>query len=150
MAEDCAVNGESNEMILIKDVPQVPLRRALFTMLTDGQDHNVYGDVPEDAVLPWITIGGMIFSPIGSKTTVIWQAKTNIEAYSDGTQKLELNEMLNDICTLVSYYGNSLEIEGYSVIDTEIETVETEQESTTGYHGTVTAVFKLQKARKTE
>ena len=135
-------------MILVKDVPQVPLRRALFSLLADGQDHNVYGDIPEDAVFPWITIGGMIFSLIGSKTTVIWQAKANLEAYSDGTQKLELNEMLNDICTLVSYYGNKLEIDGYSIIDTEIETVETEPETTTGYHGTVTVVFKLQKARK--
>lgn len=137
-------------MILIKDVPQISLRRALYSLLNEGQNHNVYGDVPEEATLPWITIGGMIFSPVGSKTTVIWQARANIEAYSDGTQKLELNEMLNDICTLVSYYGNSLEIEGYSIIDTEIETVETEQETTTGYHGTVTVIVKLQKARKTE
>ena len=137
-------------MILIKDVPQIPLRRALFSLLNDGQDHNVYGDIPEDAALPWITIGGMVFSLVSSKTTVIWQAKVSIEAYSDGIQQLELNEMLNDICTLVSFYGNSLEIEGYSIIDTEIETVETEQETTTGYHGTVTAIFKLQKARKTE
>lgn len=137
-------------MILIKDVPQISLRRALYSLLNEGQNHNVYGDVPEEATLPWITIGGMIFSPVGSKTTVIWQARVNIEAYSDGTQKLELNEMLNDICTLVSYYGNSLEIEGYSIIDTEIETVETEQETTTGYHGTVTVIVKLQKARKTE
>lgn len=135
-------------MILIKDVPQVPLRRALFSLLQEGQNKNIYGDVPEDATFPYIVIGSMIFSPIGSKTTVIWQAKVNIEAYSDGLQQLELNEMLNDICTLVSYYGNSLEIEGYSVVDTEIETVETEQETTTGYHGTVTVVFKLQKARK--
>lgn len=137
-------------MILIKDVPQVPLRRALFSLLQEGQNHNIYGDVPEDATFPYIVIGSMIFSPIGSKTTVIWQSKVSIEAYSDGIQQLELNEMLNDICTLVSFYGNSLEIEGYGIVDTEIETVETEQETTTGYHGTVTVVFKLQKVRKTE
>lgn len=137
-------------MILIKEVPLVPLRTALFSLLNNGQSHNVYGDVPEDAVLPWITIGSIIFSLIGSKTTVIWQAKVNIEAYSDGTQKRELNEMLNDICILLSYYGNNLGIEGYSIIDTEIETVETEQDTTTGNHGTVSAIFKLQKARKTE
>ena len=40
-----------------------------------------------------------------------------------------------------------MEIEGYHIIDTELELVETYPETTTGYHGTVTVIFKLQKGK---
>lgn len=134
-------------MILIKDIPQVPLRTALFKLLKDCQSHNVYGDVPESASLPYITLGAMAFRPVGNKTTVIWQATASIEVWSDGNQKREMNDILNDICVLLSYYGTGLEIEGYQVIDLDIDLVEAYPESTAGYHGTVTVIFKLQKRK---
>ena len=132
-------------MMMVKDIPQVALRMAIYDLLKHGQEHNVYGDVPEDGAFPYITIGAMNFRPIGNKTSVIWQATAAIEVWADGNQKREMNDILNDICVLLSYYGRSLEIGGYCVIDTELELVETYPESITGYHGTVTVQFKLQK-----
>ena len=134
-------------MILVKDIPQVPLRTAIFKLIKEGQGCAVYGDVPEDGTFPYITVGAMNFKPVGNKTSVIWQATASIEVWADGNQKQEMNGILNDICVLLSYYGNSLEIEGYVVVDSELELVETYPESTTGYHGTVTVVFKLQKGK---
>ena len=132
-------------MILVKDIPQVLLRTAIFKLLKDGQEHNVYGDVPEGGAFPYITLGAMNFRPVGNKTSVIWQATTAIEVWADGNQKRELNDILNDICILLSYYGSDMEVEGYHIIDTELELVETYPETTVGYHGTVTVNFTLQK-----
>ena len=134
-------------MIRIKDIPQVALRTALFALLKDGQSCDVYGDVPERAALPYITLGAMTFRPVGNKTAVIWQATAGIEVWADGNQKREMNDILNDICVLFSYYGADLEIEGYHIIGTELESVETWPESVTGYHGTVTVIFTLQKGK---
>jgi len=44
-------------MILIKNVPLVPLQKAVFKMLKEGQKVKVYGNVPTTADLPYITIG---------------------------------------------------------------------------------------------
>ena len=134
-------------MIRVKDIPQVALRTALFALLKDGQSSDVYGDVPERAALPYITLGAMTFRPVGNKTAVIWQATAGIEVWADGNQKREMNDILNDICVLLSYYGSELEIEGYYIIGTELESVETWPESVTGYHGTVTVIFTLQKGK---
>ncbi len=134
-------------MILVKDIPQVFLRTALFKLIKDGQNCPVYGDVPEGAVLPYITIGSMTFKPIGNKTSVIWQATANIEIWAGGSQKREMNDIMNHICLLLSYYGNDLDIEGYHVIDSELDMVEAFPEAVTGYHGSVTVVFKLQKGK---
>ena len=55
-------------------------------------------------------------------------------------------ECSNSTCNLpLSYYGSDVEIEGYHIIDTELELVETYPETTVGYHGTVTVNFTLQK-----
>lgn len=134
-------------MIRIKDIPQVSLRTALFGLLKDGQAHHVYGDVPESASLPYITLGAMTFRPVGNKTVVIWQATAGIEVWADGNQKREMNDILNDICLLLSCYGTELGIEGYRVIGMELDLIEAYPETTAGYHGTVTVVFRLQKGK---
>ena len=50
-------------MILIKDIPQVPLRTAIFKLIKEGQGCAVYGDVPEEAAFPYITLGAMNHAP---------------------------------------------------------------------------------------
>lgn len=134
-------------MIFIRDIPQVSLRTALFALLKEGQSCDVHGDVPERASLPYITIGAMSFKPLGNKTTVIWQATVSVEVWADGNQKREMNDILNDICVLLSYYGTGLDVDGYHIVGTELDSVEAYPESVTGYHGTVTVIFTLQKGK---
>ncbi len=134
-------------MILIKDIPQVSLRTAIFKLIKEGQGCSVYGDVPEEAAFPYITLGAMAFKPVGNKTMVIWQATASIEVWADRNQKREMNDILNDICVLLSYYGTGLEIEGYHIIDMDLDLIEAYPETTAGYHGTVTVIFKLQKGK---
>lgn len=136
-------------MILIKNVPLVPLQKAVFKMLKEGQVVKVYGNVPADADLPYITIGSVTATPVSDKTGSLWNAAINIDVWAGSPQKQLVNDVLNDVCVLASYYGSSdsdeqLQLDGFKVINCSIGTVEAFPELTTGYHGTITLNFVIQ------
>lgn len=132
-------------MILIKDVPLVPLQQAVFKILKAGQTTAIYGDVPTKASLPYITIGSVTLKPENAKSMVLWMATINVDVWADTNGKIKVNDVLNDISALLSYYGPTLPVEGYKTISASIDVVEAFPEQTTGYHGTLTASFLLNK-----
>ncbi len=132
-------------MILIKDVPLVSLQQAVFKALKEGQTTAIYGDVPTKAKLPYITIGSVTLKPEDAKSMVLWTATINIDVWADKEGKREVNDVLNDISALLSYYGPTLAVEGYKTISASIDVVEAFPELTTGYHGTLTVSFLLNK-----
>lgn len=132
-------------MILIKDVPLVPLQQAVFKVIKDGQTTPVYGDVSEDAKLPYITIGSVTMKPEAAKSMVLWNATINVDVWADTNGKRKVNDVLNDISALLSYYGPTLAVDGYKTISANIDVIEAFPEVTTGYHGTLTASFLLNK-----
>ncbi len=132
-------------MIIIKDIPSIALRKAVFALLKDGQETPVYGGVPTGAKLPYITLGSGSFKPLAVKDSCMWQTSLAVEVWGTLNGKRDVNETLNNIAVLLSYYGNSMKIPDYQVIETEIDMVEDFPELTTGYHGTLTARFLLQR-----
>lgn len=132
-------------MMLIRDVPLVSLQRAVFSLLKNGQTIPVYGEVIEGATLPYITIGSVTLKPVAVKTEVMWMATINIDIWAARTQKKKVNEVLNDIGALISYPGNKIDVEGYECTADRVDLVEAFPEETTGYHGTMTVIFELQK-----
>lgn len=133
-------------MILIREVPIVKLQKALYSLLKNGQNRHVYGgDAPEGAALPYITFGNNTAKPLLNKNIVMWSCSMNIEVWGATFQREEVNDILNDISSLLSAYGEGLNIEGYEVTDLVIDMVETYPEEITGYHGTITTLFTLTK-----
>ena len=132
-------------MILIKDVPLVPLQQAVFKVIKEGQTTPVYGDVTEDAKLPYITIGSVTMKPEAVKNMVLWTATINIDVWADTNGKRKVNDVLNDVSALLSYYGPALAVDGYKTVSASIDVIEAFPEVTTGYHGTLTASFLLNK-----
>lgn len=135
-------------MILIRDVPLVALQQAVFHLLKEGQDVPVYGEVRDGARLPYITIGSVTLKPQAVKTMVMWTASLNVDVWAARTQKKKVNDILNDVSALISYNSDTLAVPGYTCISTSIDLVEAFPEETTGYHGTLTATFELQKKEK--
>lgn len=136
-------------MILIKNVPLVPLQKAVFKMLKEGQAVKVYGNVSTNADLPYIIIGSVTATPVSDKTGSLWNAAINIDVWAGAQQKQLVNDVLNDVCVLASYYGSNdsdeqLQLDGFKVINCSIGTVEAFPEMTTGYHGTITLNFVIQ------
>lgn len=137
------------ELILIKNVPLVPLQKAVFKMLKEGQAVKVYGNVPTNADLPYITIGSVTATPVSDKTGSLWNTAINVDVWAGAQQKQLVNDVLNDVCVLASYYGSNdstekMQLDGFNVINCSIGTVEAFPELTTGYHGTITLNFVIQ------
>lgn len=130
--------------MIIKQIPIVSLRKAVFKLLKEGQKTPIYGTVSTQAKLPYITIGALTFKPLQTKDLTIWQNSLQIDVWADKNGKLQVNETLNDICILLSVYGKELELEEYTIIDCNINLVEDFPELTTGHHGVVTVDFTLQ------
>lgn len=118
-------------------------------MLKEGQKVKVYGNVPTTADLPYITIGSVTATPVSDKTGSLWNAAINIDVWAGPQQKQLVNDVLNDICVLASYYGandsdENMQLDGFNVVNCSIGTVEAFPELTTGYHGTITLNFVIQ------
>jgi len=132
-------------MILIRDIPLIPLQEALYTLLKNGQSIPIYGKVPTDAALPYITVGGITAKPIAVKDINIWAMSITLDVWGSPDDKEAVNEALNDISALITFYGEELAIDHYKVIDAEIDLAEVFPAADGGYHGNLTAVLKLNK-----
>ena len=132
-------------MRVIREVPMIALHTALVQLLKAGQPRPVYGEVPPKAARPYITVGDATFKPIGTKESLIWRVTTNVEVWAAREQRRGLNEVMNDISTLVTAYWNKLAVDGFHVMDCDIDFLETFEENGGGYHGIVTVVTDLQK-----
>jgi hypothetical protein len=128
---------------LVRKIPLIPLQQALFQMIKNGQTVPIHGRVPRDAVLPYITIGGITAKPISVKDLVLWNTSITFDVWGRPENKQEVNETLNDLSALITFHGESLVIEHYQVISAEIELAECFPAQDGGYHGNLTAVLKL-------
>ncbi|WP_315273129.1 DUF3168 domain-containing protein [Selenomonas sputigena] len=132
-------------MRVIREVPMVAHHEALVKLLQNGQDCPVHGAVPLKAKRPYITVGDATFKPNGTKDCLIWRISTVIDVWAAREQRKKLNEIMNDVSTLLTGYWNKLHIEGFRVMDCDIDFLETFEEAEGGHHGIVTLVTDLQK-----
>ena len=132
-------------MILIRDIPMVALQKVLFALIKSKQSTPIYGKVPLNATFPYITIGGITAKPVMVKDVVIWNTSVTFDVWGSPDDQQAVNEAINDISALITYYGQSLQIEHYEVIDAEIDLAETFPAADNGYHGNLTAIFKMNK-----
>ena len=132
---------------MIRKIPFTVLQKAVYTLVKNGQNHAVWDDVPENEPLPYIKLGSFSGKFHGDKTQSIWQVTQQIHAWSDYEGKQEINEMLDDISTLISSVRPDLSADGFEVIDCDVDTVDAYEEiyenNSRAYHGVVVAIFTI-------
>lgn len=133
-------------MIVIHDIPLIALQTALFSIIKNGQTMPIYGNVPTDAELPYITFGAITAKPIAVKDMNVWGMSITLDVWGAETDKQLVNEAINDLSALITFHGDTLEIQNFKVVDTQIDLAECFPASEGGYHGDLTAVFKLNKS----
>ena len=133
-------------MIVIHDIPLIALQTALFSIIKNGQTMPIYGNVPTDAELPYITFGAITAKPTGVKDVNIWDMSITLDVWGAETDKELVNEAINDLATLISNYGPKLEIPNFTMVNTQIDLAECFPASEGGYHGDLTAVLTLNKS----
>ncbi|SEJ60270.1 Protein of unknown function [Propionispira arboris] len=127
-----------------KRIPMVAMQTALYALLTQGQTTPVYDDVPDEAKLPYITLGAFTCKQNGDKTASIWDVSIQIHGWSEYSGKAEINEILDDVSTVISSVNVDLSAANFCVIDQDIDFVEAFPEEIAGYHGVITVIAKIQ------
>jgi hypothetical protein len=131
-------------MIILRRIPMTALQTGLFNLLSDGQTTPVIDNVPEDAVLPYIQIGAFTCKNISDKTTDIWDCSIQINIFSDYKGKAEINNIANDIVTVLSSTIVDMSADKFIALSLDVDFFETWQEEEFGYRGVVTIVVKVQ------
>lgn len=131
-------------MRIIKTIPTVSLQKAVFKLLSKGQDKKVYGQVPEGAAFPYITIDSITAKPLDTKNSTQWNCSITVNVWGTDEGKKDVYETVSDITYLISKYGvEKVTVDGFAVLDAQIDMIETFPEQTTGYHGLIQINYRL-------
>ncbi len=125
-------------------VPILAVQKGLVTLLTQGQSTKIYDDVVPKAKLPYISIGAINAKPNGSKDRAIFDVSVQLHLWSGYQGKFEINSMMNDVATVLSYASVDTSADGFSFVSQEIDFFEVFSEELHGYHGVITIVIKIQ------
>ena len=125
-------------------VPLNSLRKEIFHLL-EFQTNAIYGRVPASASLPYILIGQCTLKPDGSKTSFNWLVSLTVHCYADLNKQGSVNEMIDDVCTLIQTQYGQMTIDGYSVTSCRVDLIEDFEDDNHCDHGVVTFLLNLAK-----
>lgn len=129
-----------------KRIPLNALQKGLLEILKN-QTTQVYDHVPKNAEKEYITIEEFTCKPNGAKNTDISDVSVNLHIWSNHKGKKIVNGIAEDVCTVVCSWPIDLSDEGYRVLSQDVDMFEAYEEATTGYHGVITFVAKIQNTR---
>jgi len=130
--------------MIIRRIPMAALQKAVFGILSTKQTTPVHDDVPPNAKLPYITFGAFTCKQTGSKTVDMSDISLQIHVWSEYEGKKEVNEIANDITAVLTAWPLDLSDDGFNAMSQDVDFFEAFQEETTGYHGVITFVSKIQ------
>lgn len=155
-------------MRVIKRLPILSLQEAVYGLLEKGQTAQVYRSIPaETKNSPYITIGLCTVKPEDTKEDALWNCTLSIDIWSTGAgagmvieagestaggqaagtqiaeQAKKIYEAIDDISYLMTKYGDRITVDGYKVLDVEVEQSETFPTSDLGYHATISVRYQL-------
>ena len=130
--------------VIKQRVPILAMQKVLVKLLKAGQTYPVYDDVERHAKLPYITIGAINAKPNGAKHTAIYDVSVQLHFWSEYQGKCEINLMMNDVATVLTYVKLAMSGDGFLAIAQEIDFYEVFAEEEQGYHGVITLIIKIQ------
>jgi hypothetical protein len=151
---------------LTKRIPLIALQKALYTVLTSYQTTPVYDDVPDfktdfegnyllddngamiPVTLPYVTLGAFTCKPNGAKLTDISDVSIQIHIWSEYGGKAEVNGIAEDVITVLQSIPIDLSADNYNIMSQDIDFFEAFSKGTSGYHGVLTLVMKIQNIKQ--
>ena len=125
-------------------MPFQALQKATCELLKAYQSAPVYEYVTLHTKPPYLTFGDIHVADTGTKDAAIYTVEMEIYAYSRAHTRREVNEMIDDVATLLSSVGADLNTDGYTVVAQDIADATTSPSEVEGYTGRLLAVFQIQ------
>lgn len=101
-------------------MPFQALQKATCELLKAYQSAPVYEYVTLNTKPPYLTFGDIHVADTGTKDAAIYTVEMEIYAYSRAHTRREVNEMIDDVATLLSSVGADLNTDGYTVVAQDI------------------------------
>lgn len=130
--------------MIIRRIPMNALQRGVYSILSQYQTTPVYDDVPENAKLPYITLGAFTCKQTGNKTADICDISLQVHIWSEYEGKKEVNEIANDVTAVLTSWPIDLSAEGFNMMSQDVDFFEAFPEEVAGYHGVITFTAKIQ------
>jgi hypothetical protein len=134
--------------VIIRRIPMNALQKGVFSIISTKQTTPVYDDVPEDAVLPYITIGAFTCKQTGNKTADVYGISQQIHIWSAYEGKKEVNEIANDVTAVLTSWPIDLSEDSFNAMSQDVDFFEAFPEEIAGYHGIITFVAKIQNIKQ--
>lgn len=118
-------------------LPNNALGKALFKLLNEKlPDITVYDFVPEEAAVPYVTIGTMVTNDISSKAETAYKVAIQINIWSEYRGKYEINKIAERIMALLCSNEGCIDVtaDGFTAYQNTIDMYEAYPEDAYGYN----------------
>lgn len=134
----------------MKRLPNNAVHKALVAFLRNHTGLAVYDYVPQEAVLPFITLGTMTVQDKSTKTNDMTHLSAHIHIYSSYKGRYEINNLAEKLINLFGMEQLDLSPEEFYVNAQGVDFYETYPEDETGYSGVITLEVLIQNIHKEE
>lgn len=127
-------------------LPNNALGKALFKLLNEKlPDIKVYDFVPDEAEVPYVTIGTMVTNDISSKAEVAYKVTAQINIWSEYRGKYEINKIAERIIALLCSMDGYIDItaDGFTAYQNTVDMYEAYPEDADGYNGVISLEVRI-------
>lgn len=132
----------------MKRLPNNIVHKALISFLREKVGCRVYDFVPEDAVLPFVTLGNINVEDKSTKSEDIVHLTVQIHIWSTYRGRYEINSLAETIINALSSIQLDLSEEEFFSNAQGVDFYESYPEEESGYNGVITFEMLIQNMRR--
>lgn len=132
----------------MKRLPNNAVQKALLLFLRANVDIPVYDYVPEEAKLPFITLGAINVQDQSTKAEDMTHVSIQIHIWSHYKGRYEINILAEELMQLLTKEQLDLGSEGFWALSQSIDFYETYPEEDNGYSGILTFEMTIQNMKE--
>lgn len=132
----------------MKRLPNNAVQRALLLFLRANVDIPVYDYVPEEAKLPFITLGAINVQDQSTKAEDMTHVSIQIHIWSHYKGRYEINILAEELMQLLTKEQLDLGSERFWALSQSIDFYETYPEEDNGYSGILTFEMMIQNMKE--
>lgn len=132
----------------MRRLPNNAVQKALLLFLKENVDIPVYDYVPEEASLPFITLGAINVQDKATKVEDMTHVSMQIHIWSHYRGRYEINILAEKLIQLLTSNQLDLEKEGFWSLSQAVDFYETYPEEDNGYSGILTFEMNIQNMKE--